>query len=484
MVGRHAAALALGVPILGASLACGLLAGTATESARDAGALPTAAAQSNPTRGQVLPAQAFTYLGAFRLPGGDERPRTFAYGGSAMTYRPDGDPQGADDGFPGSLFITGHARLPYGELPDGDQVAEVTIPVPVAADSVEALSQAGFVQDFADIARGQFSGLDEITRVALLYLDRPATGPRLHLAWGQHLQPEGSLATHAWLNPDLGEPKFTGPWSLDAALPYGLNGYLLEIPQAWADAYTDGYPLGTGRYRDGGWSGMGPGLHAYRPWTDDSGTPASAGSTLHVITLLQYESSEAGENFERALAGYQHPDEWEGAAWLTTPGGQSALLFAGTKSSGDKYWYGYMNPQGADQPCVDQELVGQYVVCRQADGTPCPDSDLRECAGHSDYRGWWSTRFEGMFLLYDPADLARVASGEIQAWEPQPYARVRVDDVLFLNPSGVEPEMLGEGVQRRFRLGEAAYDRERGLLYVLELFADGAKPVVHAWRIG
>ena len=27
----------------------------------------------------------FTYVGAFRLPGGDVRPKTFAYGGNAMT---------------------------------------------------------------------------------------------------------------------------------------------------------------------------------------------------------------------------------------------------------------------------------------------------------------------------------------------------------------------------------------------------------------
>lgn len=484
MTARRMAGLALAVPFLIALMACGVFAGTATDVPPDASESLPATIQLSAPSGEVISPEAFAYLGAFRLPGGDERPRTFAYGGNAMTFRPDGDPNGPDDGFPGSLFLTGHARLPYGELPDGDQVAEITIPASLAAESIEALNQAEFVQDFADIARGQFAGLEEITRVGLLYLDRPATGPRLHLAWGQHLQPEGSLATHAWIDPALEDPKFTGPWNLDADLPYSVNGYLLEIPQAWADTYTGGFPVGTGRYRDGGWSGMGPALHAYQPWTDDSGTPARAGSTLPVVTLLEYESSEASETFERALVGYQHPDEWEGAAWLTTPAGDSAVLFAGTKSSGDKYWYGYVNPQGADQPCVDQELVGQFTVCRQADGRPCPDSDLRECAGHTDYRGWWSTRFEGMFLLYDPADLARVAAGELQAWEPQPYAQVRIDDVLFHNPSGVEPDMLGTGEQRRFRIGEAAYDREHGLLYVLELFADGARPVVHAWRIG
>ena len=43
--------------------------------------------------GAILPDD-FTYLGAFRLPDDGDRPRTFEYGGSAMTFRPDGDPGG------------------------------------------------------------------------------------------------------------------------------------------------------------------------------------------------------------------------------------------------------------------------------------------------------------------------------------------------------------------------------------------------------
>ena len=130
----------------------------------------------------------FGYLGAFRLPAGEMRPRTFEYGGAAMTFRPDGDPGGVEDGFSGSLFVMGHNRMPYGELPDGNQVAEITIPRPLIADTVEALPQAAFVQGFHDVAAGFFGGLDEIPRVALQYLNTPATGPLLHLAWGQHLQ--------------------------------------------------------------------------------------------------------------------------------------------------------------------------------------------------------------------------------------------------------------------------------------------------------
>jgi hypothetical protein len=434
--------------------------------------------------GLVVRPDQFEYLGAFRLPDGGNRPLTFAYGGGAMTFRPGGDPDGPQDGFPGSLFITGHDRLPYGELPNGDQVAEVDISIPVRADTVEELNRSEFLQGFEDVAHGYFQGLDELPRVGMLYLDTPATGPKVHLTWGQHIQPDEPFATHAWFSPTLDDPDLAGPWFLDVPLPYSANGYMLEIPADWADAHTGGRPVGTGRSRDGGWSGMGPALYAYRPWIDDAGMPAEDGATLPAVTLLRYESSEATETFEHALAGYQHPDEWEGAAWLTTASGESAVLFAGTKATGTKYWYGYVNPAGSDKPCVDGEMVGQFPICRLADGTLCPESDLVECAGHTDYRGWWTTRWDAEFILYDPADLADVAAGVKQSWKPQPYASIDIDDVLFDNPSGTDADMLGTGDQRRYRIGEAAYDRANGLLYVLEQFADGAQPVVHVWRVG
>ena len=55
--------------------------------------------------------------------------------------------------------------------------------------------------------------------------------------------------------------------------------------------------------------------------------------------------------------------------------------------------------------------------------------------------------------------------------------------LVFANPEGVEEEMLGAGDQRRFRIGEVAYERQNGVLYVLELYADGAQPVVHSWQV-
>ncbi len=424
------------------------------------------------------------YLGAFRLPNGDERPKTFAYGGRAMTFNPNGDPAGPADGFSGSLFIMGHARMAYGELPDGNQVGEINIPAPLQANSPAGLAQAEFIQGFHNVAAGFFTEFEELPRVGMQYLDTPATGARIHLCWGQHFEPETPIATHAWFDPaNLASPNIQGTWFIGNRSFYSVNGYMLEIPADWADAYAAGRYLASGRYRDGGWSGMGPALFAYRPWLDDSGTPAAPGTHLQETTLLLYENSSNTSNIERTLNGYQHPDEWEGGAWITTSSDKSALLFVGTKGTGAKYWYGFSNPAGSEYPCVAEDFVGQFDVCRLADGTPCPPEDLTECENHPDNRGWWSSSFKAQFILYDPAELARVAAGEMKPWQPQPYAALNIDEHLFLNPAGIEPEMLGVGVQRKYRIGDVAYDRNNDLLYVLELFADETRPVVHVWRL-
>ena len=187
------------------------------------------------------------------------------------------------------------------------------------------------------------------------------------------------------------------------------------------------------------------------------------------------------------MDGYQHPDEWEGGAWLTAPSGESAVIFTGTKANGEKYWYGYMHPDGPEAVCVDAHVT-DITTCRLADGSPCPDSDLGGCCSEDSgscvsMRGWWSNRFDAEIIFYDPADLAKVAAGEIQAWEPQPYAVLDIDEYLFLNPPEWDEVMLGWGDQRRYRIGDAAFDRQNGLLYVLEMFTDEAKPVVHVWRL-
>jgi hypothetical protein len=430
---------------------------------------------------QDLPAdliqpEELVYRGAFRLPGGETPPETFGYGGNAMTFNPDNN----------TLFISGHDRIAYGGLPDGNQVAEVSIPAPVISANVEDLPFAEFVQDFQDVTAGYFTNLEEIPKMGLQYLNRPETGPLLHLAWGQHLQPQDA-PSHAWINVDLTDPNLEGVWFIGEQNLYSTSGYLFEIPAEWAESHTGGRYLATGRMRDGGQGGMGPTLFAYTPWNEDGSAPPS-GTRLEEIPLLLYENVYNTPDITRAMDGYQHPDEWEGGAWMTTPAGKTAVLFAGTKSTGAKYWYGYIHPDGPEHPCVDPSHVGEFTICRLADGSPCPPEDLTGCCSEEEgtcvtYRGWWSTRWDAQLILYNPADLARVAAGEIESWEPQPYAVIDIDEHLYLDPPEWDQVTLGWGDQRRNRIGAAAYDRQNGLLYVLELYADGGKPVVHVWHV-
>jgi len=429
-------------------------------------------------RGALVQPRDFTYLGAFRLPGDEAKPRTFEYGGNAMTFNPEGDVSG-------TLFIMGHDRQPYGGLPNGGQIAELRIPVPISTTTIATLNTAEFVQNFTDVFTGYFTNLEELPRTGMAYLNHASTGPQIHLSWGQHHQPDTATPSYAWFSSNLATPNVQGVWFIGTQDWYSLNGYMFEIPASWADAHTGGRYLGTGRQMDGGWGGMGPSLFAYRPW-QIGGSPEVSGTHLAETPLLLYEDTQDnGDVVQGAhtLVNHQHPDEWEGGAWLTTTSGKSAVIFVGNKGTGAKYWYGYRNPAGTELPCVNTQAASEFTACRMADGSACPPADMVECAGHTSAKGWWCAEFTPRFILYDPSDLAQVAAGTMDSWEPQPYAHLDVGAHIFDNPAGVDLEMLGVGVQRRYLFGGATYDRAAARLYVLELFADEGKPVVHVWQI-
>ena len=379
------------------------------------------------------------YLGAFRLPEGPEE-IGWEYSGAAMTYYPNGDPSGAMDGYPGSIFGTGHDWNQY--------VSEIDIPIPVIALSkdVTQLNTARTLQGFHDI-RGDLFDDFEIPRVGLEYLpkqDGQATD-KLYFCWGQHMQEGESGATHGWCELDLSNPQTRGTWRIGDQMNYVTNDYIFTIPQVWADTNTPGLLLATGRFRDGGQGGRGPALFAYGPWKE--GNPPSPGSRLQTIPLLLYSSVSTAENL--TLNNYHHSDEWSGGAWLTSHD-NTAVIFVGTKGLGE-CWYGF------------------------ADGTVWPDEPPYPPipAPPSDDRGWWSDSFVGQMIFYDPADLAAVTRGDMQPYEPQPYATLDIDQFLF----GVRSS------QNKHHLGAAAFDRQRGHLYVFEPLADGDKSLVHVWRV-
>jgi hypothetical protein len=386
------------------------------------------------------------YLGAFRLPDGvpGSEVKTWGWGGFAMTYYPAGDPGGPADGYPGSIFGTGHA-WEY-------QVSEISIPAPVisASKNLNDLNTASTLQSFRDI----FDVANrEIPRVGLAYLPKQGaqTSDKLYFGVGEHFQNAGDL-THGWFELNLSNPQIKGRWYIDCPhYYYNTNDYLFDIPADWASANTPGKLLASGRFRDGGWSGQGPALVAIGPWSQ--GNPPPSGTSLQYTTLLRYTSTEDAESWNPAtnhnMTDYHHSDEWSGAVWLTA-GTKSAVVFVGTKGTGE-CWYGFGNgvvwPEEPPYPPV-----------------PAPPYDER---------GWWSTGFEGRFIFYDPDDLAAVAKGAMQSWEPQPYAGLNVDQYLY---------HIGS-TRQWHHLGAACFDRENGLLYVFEPYVDDDKPIVHVWKV-
>ena len=428
------------------------------------------------TSGLIQP-EALLYLGAFRLPerdGNAEDRASWEYSGQALTYYPGGDPGGGGDGYPGSLFGTGHDVW--------NDVSEIGIPAPRTTRQVGGLPVAQTLQPFRDIRGGLFDPLNEIPRAGMEYLQAQAgqSSGKLHLAWGQHFHDDEStrIPSHAWSELNLSQPNTTGAWWIGNESLYSTNGYLFSIPDGWANQHTGGRLLATGRFRDGGWSGMGPSLFAYGPWLD--GNPPAAGAHLSSRTLLLYSDTRGENDSNSKLNGYHHSDEWEGGAWLTTDDGRAAVIFAGTKGSGYQ-WYGFYSPAGDGRPCVEQGLT--MTGCFTPEGNPCGPEHTGFCEGNlPESRGWWSSRFDGQILFYDPAQLAAVAAGNMAPNQPQPYAVLDIDEHLFLNAT-VEQSQLGYGDQRKHRVGEVAFDRERGYLYVIERFVDEAKPVIHVWVV-
>lgn len=390
------------------------------------------------------------YLGVFRLPG-PSGGSDWDYSGHGLTFYPGGDPGGGADGYPGSLYGFGHDH----QL----NVSEISIPAPALTRDLAAAPEADTLQPFANLSGAIFSPEEmTIPRAGLEYLAHPE--PRLHFTFGQHIQ--DFEPSHGWAELDLADPDPQGPWIFDGFTNYVTNDYLFEIPEPWASAIASGPLLASGRAREGLWSGRGPALFAYAP--GDPGDPPDPGERLTaILPLLLYGQQEPGlpdilSTLGQSVVDYREADHWWGGAWLTA-GNKAAVIFAGTKALGEE-WYGFANGIVWEHDCAEQ--------------TPPTCPEVPEWP--YDNRGFWAEDFQAQIIFYDPADLVRVARGELDSWEPQPYAVLVLDDYL-LNPE------LDPMIYKRDLVGAAAFDRDNGLIYLIERMADEYKSVIHVWKI-
>ena len=67
------------------------------------------------------------------------------------------------------------------------------------------------------------------------------------------------------------------------------------------------------------------------------------------------------------------------------------------------------------------------------------------------------------------APVAAVVTGAMPGWHSQPYTTIKIDSVLYHITS----------LQQKYHLTAAAFNRDHGLLYILEPLADEDWPLVH-----
>ena len=370
----------------------------------------------------TLAANSLSYLGAFLLPNdGMSEQEMFSYGGEAICYNANNN----------SLFITGHNWYA--------NVAEITIPEAIVSKDKSDLNKAQIINDFKNIKGNLFNKWTmEIPRVGLEVVD-----DSLFFCFGQHYEEDTKLGTHGYTELNLSKADkvcATGDYL------YSTNDYMFSIPKGYVDSFG-GNDLLTGRFRDGGWSGMGPSLFAV---SSQDIINAKSNQSIQAIPIIKYQDSYNGDDGSK-MSDYAHADSWTGGAFVSCDTGDS-IIFAGTHSYGYT-WYGFSNgvvyPTDGDENTVYPD-VPEYPY---------------------DERGWWSNDFRACIALYHTRDAIKVYNGEINPFEIQPYEFIDISE--YMNAERDETDMQ--------YLGGVAYDNINNRLYILELFADEDRPIVHVF---
>ncbi len=407
---------------------------------------PTPTATTVTPSGLIQPTD-LVYQGAFAYPPGDE----WTYSGHALAYYPEGDPTGPADGYPGSLYAAGHAWY--------DLVGEITIPEPVTSDNFDDLPEASVLRALTDITGGWKDNCtyndDCMYREVdgLEYLPNAAHGGN-KIVW--NLRDWYNVAGYdqdslGWSELDMTGAQ--GVWHIggrgnDVFHNAKTCNYLFKAPASFADENLDGKWLIAGSHREAGALGgsQGPTLYALAPWED--GNPPASGQNLDALALLYYPEiydcvweaeGDINEDPEPGLChfpGYRAMDNWGGGAWVQTAD-RSGILIFGRKGLGD-------NCYGTQGECS---------------GDPCVPS-----------KGYHAYPYEPQILFYDPEELKEAIAGTREPWEVLPYE--------VYSPAN---EVLD---QECAILGAAAYDQERGLIYVTEQEAGPwGETAVHVWEV-
>jgi hypothetical protein len=400
---------------------------------------PTTPPVTQNTQRTTLSKNDFSYLGAFRLPKETNGGSRFWYGGGAMALNPHGDPNGANDGFPGSLYIVGHEK--------DQQVAEVNIPIPKdqRGRTLSNLATSNFLHGFVDITQGKGRTFDagngwRLDGLAYLNAQGSQTSGKIYWTARTYYNVDTSNdLSHGMSDANLSSLNAQGLWRLGDFTGMMTGGYIFPVPTYFADSYLGGKRLISGLFTQQGVSAtsQGPAMFAYAPWQSNilvNGTKLGTQALLYYPykPIFRGPYNDPVSNFP----DHQVPDHWEAAAFLSTSQ-KHAVVVVGRRAMGETF----------------------YGDGRATDCDP--------------YKGYHGEPYEPRIVFYNPDDLAEAAQGKKDPTTIVPYFEWNPSE--FINAT-CEGELTG-----------SVYDEQNRLLYVLHTNADRIDgeptPLVYVFRV-
>jgi hypothetical protein len=361
--------------------------------------------QANAAGKTLLQQSDFRYIGAFAMPpstpGGEDT--TFGLG---LTHR----------------YVSGELRM-FSTAWPSHNVYEVRVP---ALSTSGTLNQAQVVRDWGDVSGSKRYTGSGAAWVYGLYWDEPDR--RLYWSYGDPYNvsnPNDPAVGYSTLNDSTGTATPVGAYIFNGSVLRMYIGCVMTIPQWFVDAYTGGKRLGAGcgGYFSGvHWDSMGPSLGAFSP-------PASSlpdRSSLSITPLVGYpdDSKDTMYSYERCHRDTNYIGAGNWVAWDPRNG-------VGYWTAGD---YIYQGGIWIDLP----DKHGVVYFPSLGNGQVYYDSGMHLAAEGSSH--WW--------FLYDPADLARVAQGQVNQsalvpvrW-PIKYPDIGVNYDLGPFTGGALPQMV------------------------------------------
>ena len=397
------------------------------------------------TESLINPYTDFEYIGMIRLPDQEGENNDWSYAGSGLAYNPNGNPEyNPETELPGSLIAFGHDHRHH--------VAEISIPKPVNSSDINDVSRSKLLKPFVDLWPNIYDGNATPSgggsRVAGLayHSGTHNNEERLFYTISNSYTTDSDAPVLGSFSLDL--TTATGAWHVGGAPPDNVfpglvSRIVFQIPQNWADQYTGGKNLvvGSTSISGSGTPSRGTTLYAVAPWENEENPEPD--SYVSATKLIKYGG---GYNFDKQMLNYSGGEIAEGGAWISIAE-KSSIAIVMTRSIGD-YWYGDTKGQ---QRC-------RYDIPQPSWGG----------------KGYGYSSSSPRIMLYHPKDLADVAMGNKDSWEPQPY--MAYDLGQFSKKDG------GQG-----RSGVITYDQHNGYLFFMEFNGDPAYrygySIIHVWKI-